>query len=232
MARILLAEPDRAIREFIAGILTEFGHDVVACEQHRRSESVAGDSPDRCAGHRHGAAGRQGVALSRSSAALGIPTITLTGREFHADDQVYSAARRLLEKPFRFSDLQRVLNAVETLRPSRQRATMSARRRLISAVAAEMTIWGRSGRRGICRALRSRRDPALTLAGNCGSQPAPLFRRGRRDAPLGCERRCPAIAEAGGKSQGADDRQHQDFSCFLLSDLSLCRAFARPARNR
>ena len=32
MARILLAEADRAIREFIAGILAEFGHDVRACE--------------------------------------------------------------------------------------------------------------------------------------------------------------------------------------------------------
>jgi len=29
MARILLAEPDPAIREFIAGILAEFGHDVM-----------------------------------------------------------------------------------------------------------------------------------------------------------------------------------------------------------
>jgi len=32
MARILLAESDRKIREFIAGILADCGHDVHACE--------------------------------------------------------------------------------------------------------------------------------------------------------------------------------------------------------
>ena len=32
MAQILLAEPDRPIRDFITGILTEFGHDVTACQ--------------------------------------------------------------------------------------------------------------------------------------------------------------------------------------------------------
>jgi len=31
MARILVAESDRAIREFIAGILAEVGHDVQTC---------------------------------------------------------------------------------------------------------------------------------------------------------------------------------------------------------
>ena len=31
MAQILVAESDRQIREFIAGILTDFGHDVTAC---------------------------------------------------------------------------------------------------------------------------------------------------------------------------------------------------------
>ncbi len=32
MARVLVAEPNRAIREFIAGILTESGHDVIVSE--------------------------------------------------------------------------------------------------------------------------------------------------------------------------------------------------------
>ena len=31
MAQILLAEPDRPIRDFIAGILMDFGHDVTTC---------------------------------------------------------------------------------------------------------------------------------------------------------------------------------------------------------
>ena len=31
MAQILVAESDRLIREFIAGILNDFGHDVTVC---------------------------------------------------------------------------------------------------------------------------------------------------------------------------------------------------------
>ena len=45
MARILLTEPDRAIREFIAGILTEFGHDVVASENIVEAEVWLATSP-------------------------------------------------------------------------------------------------------------------------------------------------------------------------------------------
>jgi hypothetical protein len=45
MARILLTEPDRAIREFIAGILTEFGHDVVASGNIVEAEVWLATSP-------------------------------------------------------------------------------------------------------------------------------------------------------------------------------------------
>ena len=112
MARILLTEPDRAIREFMAGILTEFGHDVVACENIVEAEVWLATSPIDVLVTDLMLRGEQGVMLSRSCAALGIPTVTLSGRDF-LPDQV-SRPPPLLEKPFRFSDLQRVLHAIET----------------------------------------------------------------------------------------------------------------------
>ena len=70
--------------------------------------------------------GERGVMLSRSCSALGIPTVTLTGRDF-LPDQV-SRPPPLLEKPFRFSDLQRVLTAIDTARsaPAVHRPRISA----------------------------------------------------------------------------------------------------------
>jgi DNA-binding NtrC family response regulator len=114
MARILLVEPDRAIRQFIAGILAEFGHDVLACESAVEAGVWVATSPiDVLVTDMLLNAG-QGLALSRSCAALGIRTITLTGREFYADQTEAAHPPGLLEKPFRFSDLQRVLNAIDT----------------------------------------------------------------------------------------------------------------------
>lgn len=99
MARILLTEPDRAIREFIAGILTEFGHDVVASENIVEAEVWLATSPIDVLVTDLVLRGEQGVMLSRSCSALGIPTVTLTGRDF-LPDQV-SRPPPLLEKPFR-----------------------------------------------------------------------------------------------------------------------------------
>jgi hypothetical protein len=62
--------------------------------------------------------GDQGLLLSKHCADLGIPTTTLTGREFRADQPEGDHPTPLLEKPFRFSDLQHVLNAVERSRPT------------------------------------------------------------------------------------------------------------------
>jgi two-component system cell cycle response regulator CpdR len=114
MARILLAEPDRAIREFIAGILTEFGHGVIACENlieasvwvaTTQFDVLITDIVPR---------GEEGALLSRSCAALAIRMVTLTGREFHAGEGEAARPPTLIEKPFRFSDLQRVLDAIDT----------------------------------------------------------------------------------------------------------------------
>src|SRR5690349_5320893 len=102
MARILLAEPDRAIREFIAGILTEFGHDVQTCTNTVDANVWLATAPVDVLVTDMVLRGSQGLALSRRSATLGIPTITLTGWEFHAEDGVQNASPTLLEKPFRF----------------------------------------------------------------------------------------------------------------------------------
>jgi DNA-binding NtrC family response regulator len=115
MARILLAEPDRAIRGFIAGILAEFGHDVRECENGVEASvwlATAGFDVLVTDMVLHG---NQELILSKNCATLGIRTVTLTGREFHADRPREDRPPALLEKPFRFSDLRRVLTAVETL---------------------------------------------------------------------------------------------------------------------
>ena len=112
MARILLAESDRRIREFIAGILADCGHAVELCADGVEataslaemavdvvvSDLVLGFGPD--AGFR------------QNCARLGIPTITLSGREFHPDRATEEQPPVLLEKPFRFADLHSVLDAV------------------------------------------------------------------------------------------------------------------------
>jgi DNA-binding NtrC family response regulator len=127
MARILLTEPDRAIRDFIAGILTEFGHDVVSSENVIEAEVWLATSPIDVLVTDLVLHGEQGLALSRSCAALGIRTVTLTGREFRPDQTERARPPSLVEKPFRFSDLQRVLHAVETAQPlAAPRPTTSA----------------------------------------------------------------------------------------------------------
>src|SRR5260370_12818172 len=117
MARILLTEPDRAIRDFISGILTEFGHDVVLSENVIEAEVWLATSPIDVLVTDLVLRGEPGLMLSRCCAALGIRTVTLTGREFRPDQIEATPPPSLLEKPFRFSDLQRVLHAVETPRP-------------------------------------------------------------------------------------------------------------------
>lgn len=113
MSRILLAEPDPAIREFIAGILAEFGHDVMMCENLLEASVWVVTSPFDALVTDLVLHSEQGTTLSRNCAARGIRTITLTGREYRADQSEATRPASLLEKPFRFSDLQRVLEAVQ-----------------------------------------------------------------------------------------------------------------------
>ena len=92
----------------------EFGHDVVASENIVEAEVWLATSPIDVLVTDLVLRSEQGVMLSRSCSALGIPTVTLSGGDF-LPGQV-SRPPPLLEKPFRFSDLQRVLHAVETAR--------------------------------------------------------------------------------------------------------------------
>lgn len=124
MARILLTEPDRAIRDFIAGILGEFDHDVVACETVVEAEVWLATSTIDVLVTDLVLRGEHGVVLSRRCAELGIPTVTLTGRDFLPDQT--SRPPPLLEKPFRFSDLQRVLHAIDSARSAAPRRPTSS----------------------------------------------------------------------------------------------------------
>jgi len=115
MARILLAESNRQIREFIAGILADFGHEVRACEDGIEAGACLVTGPidflvtDLVLRDSHGSV------LGIICAARGIPMITLTGREFLSAEAAEDRPPPLLEKPFRFADLQSVLNAVAEL---------------------------------------------------------------------------------------------------------------------
>jgi DNA-binding NtrC family response regulator len=117
MARVLLAEPNTVIREFIAGILGDFEHDVRACENAVEASVWLATAVFDVLVTDMVLTGNQGLNLSRQCATLGIRTVTLTGREFHADKSPEDHPPRLLEKPFRFSDLRCILKAVETHSP-------------------------------------------------------------------------------------------------------------------
>ena len=112
MAHILLAESDKPIRQFMAGILTDFGHDVTVCQDGAEAAALLAIGPidvlitDLVLGD------GEGSTLSRHCAARGIPTITLTGHEFHVDQAGQDRPLPLIDKPFRLDDLQCVLDAV------------------------------------------------------------------------------------------------------------------------
>jgi DNA-binding NtrC family response regulator len=96
--------------------LAECGHDVRACENGVEARVWLATSPIDVLVTDMVLHGGQG--LGKHCAELGIPTITLTGQEFRADKAQAGYLPTLLEKPFRFSDLTRVLNAVESFRPT------------------------------------------------------------------------------------------------------------------
>jgi CheY-like chemotaxis protein len=112
MAQILVAESDRLIRAFIAGILNDFGHDVTVCEDSAEATAVlAIGSIDVLLTDLVLRSG-EGLRLSDDCAARGVPTITLTGHEFRSGQEERERPTPLLDKPFRFADLQCVIDAV------------------------------------------------------------------------------------------------------------------------
>jgi DNA-binding response OmpR family regulator len=126
MARVLLAEGNRRIGNFLAAILSEFGHEVTLCA-------------DACAADARLAVAAIDVVLTdavldgadalfgRDWLARGIPTITLTGRALSAD-RINPAPPPLIDKPFRFTDLRRVLEAVAACDASNRRRRMALER--------------------------------------------------------------------------------------------------------
>jgi DNA-binding response OmpR family regulator len=112
MARILLAEPDKAICEFLAGILADFGHDVITCQNDSEATVCLAIGPIDMLVTDLVLQEGEGSGLSSYCAARGIPTITLTGREFQEHLTGQNRLIPLLDKPFRFADLERVLDAV------------------------------------------------------------------------------------------------------------------------
>jgi len=112
MAQILLAEPDRPIRDFIAGILMDFGHDVTACQNCTEAVALLADGPIEVLVTDLVLGDGKGSTLSRRCLARGIPTITLTGHQFRIDQAKQVRPPLLIEKPFRIDDLQNVVDAV------------------------------------------------------------------------------------------------------------------------
>lgn len=116
MARVLLAEKDQRIRRFIAEVLIDFGHDVSVCADSAEASARLAHKPIDAVLTDLVLCGPHGVRCAKNWAALGIPTITLSGRVFHAEEAMRQQPLPLVEKPFRFSDLQCVLDAVARCR--------------------------------------------------------------------------------------------------------------------
>ena len=112
MARVLLAESNRLVRQFIAGILTDFGHDVTACGDGTEAAALLAIGPIEVLVTDLVLRDDEGSTLSRHCAVRGIPTITLTGYEFYIDRAQQDRPPPLVEKPFRLDDLQCVIDAV------------------------------------------------------------------------------------------------------------------------
>lgn len=123
MARILLAESDQRIRAFLAGILTDFGHDVVSCADGTEAGVRLAARPiDLLVTDLVLSEGERADLLG-ACAARGIPAVTLTGRRFRGDGRRRDRPLPLLEKPFRIADLHDFLDAVACHADRRQAAT-------------------------------------------------------------------------------------------------------------
>ncbi len=109
MARVLLVEPNRQIREFIAGILADCGHDVRQCTNPDEAWQWLRRNPcdvivtDLVLG---------GQSDALTAAAQRLPVLTLCGRIFCRVTDKYRHPLRLPEKPFRFDDLGNLVKAV------------------------------------------------------------------------------------------------------------------------
>ena len=135
MSRILLAESDQLIRQFFAGILSDCGHVVESCaDAVEATSSLATHSIDVVVTDLVLESGHQ-TGLVRDCAALGIPTFTLSGRQYHPGLSPTERPAALLGQPFRFHDLQTVLDAVRLPPESEQRQRPEEKQSAFAATA-------------------------------------------------------------------------------------------------
>ena len=119
MARVVVVEPDRRLRDFIAGILAEFGHEV-------QPVATPGDArrwmaPGRCD------VVATDLVLGAGSRRLfpwatGLPIVTLSGEPARPAPNGRGRPMRLRDKPFRVADLQHLVAAVTAASSSRRAA--------------------------------------------------------------------------------------------------------------
>jgi DNA-binding response OmpR family regulator len=129
MARVLLAERDRRIGDFLAGILAEFGHEVATCaDAIELSARLAADAIDVVLTDFMLLDDRD-LGFHRDCEARDIPAITLTGQVLSFERSAL-APLPLIDKPFRFADLLSVVEAVAACA-----ATAAARRPVIRQAA-------------------------------------------------------------------------------------------------
>ena len=106
MAQVLVVEPDRQLRGFIAGILADLGHHVTGCADIEEAHNSL-------RGSRFDVLATDLTLGAKAAGALGWPPqlrlLTLIGRPAGG-----AAERppRLCDKPFRFTDLHALVAAV------------------------------------------------------------------------------------------------------------------------
>lgn len=112
MARVLVAEPDRRVRDLVAGILSDCGHSVEVCADGDEASRRLGAGMVEVVVSDLVLSRGEGAVFRQNCVARGIPTITLSGREFEAGQRAGDRPPSFLEKPFRFADLKCVLDMV------------------------------------------------------------------------------------------------------------------------
>ena len=107
MSRVLLVEPDFRLRGFIAGILTDFGHCVETGSTAEHAEAQLGRG-------QFDAIATDLVLDDQWPFATGsVPIITLSGELYDTAIDRHDRPPRLVEKPFRFDDLRRLVAALK-----------------------------------------------------------------------------------------------------------------------
>jgi hypothetical protein len=109
MARVLVIEPDRRIGKFVAGILSDFGHQVHLSGNPGEAPCLPGTGFD--------------VVVTDQTCAIAsflqpLPVLTLSGCCLRSALQRREVPARLREKPFRLADLRELAAGVAACEPT------------------------------------------------------------------------------------------------------------------